>query len=31
MLDRSGIESEVVRQNIIPYDPYLPNDEEDAR
>ncbi|KAJ5254700.1 hypothetical protein N7497_007831 [Penicillium chrysogenum] len=30
MLDRSGIESEVVRQNIIPDDPYQSTEEEDT-
>ncbi|CAG8923331.1 unnamed protein product [Penicillium salamii] len=29
MLDRSGIESEIVRQNIIPDDPYQPNKADD--
>ncbi|CAG8237876.1 unnamed protein product [Penicillium olsonii] len=29
MLDRSGIESEIVRQNIIPDDPYQPNQAAD--
>lgn len=31
MLDRSGIESEVVTHNIIPDDPYQPDEEEDTR
>lgn len=31
MLDRSGIESEVVMQNIIPDDPYQSTEEEDMR
>lgn len=31
MLDRSGIESEIVRQNIIPDDPYQPNQAADPR
>ena len=31
MLDRSGIESEVVRKNIIPDDPYQSAEEEDTR
>ncbi|KAJ6078605.1 hypothetical protein N7467_008358 [Penicillium canescens] len=30
MLDRSGIESEVVTHNIIPDDPYHPEEEEDT-
>ncbi|KAJ6177297.1 hypothetical protein N7485_004211 [Penicillium canescens] len=30
MLDRSGIESEVVTHNIIPDDPYHPDEEEDT-
>ncbi|KAJ5312173.1 hypothetical protein N7508_003003 [Penicillium antarcticum] len=30
MLDRSGIESEVVTQNIIPDDPYQPDAEDDT-
>jgi hypothetical protein len=31
MLDRSGIESELVSQNIIPDDPYQSNEEEETR
>lgn len=31
MLDRSGVESEVIRQNIIPDDPYQPNKAEDPK
>lgn len=31
MLDRSGIESELVSQNIIPDDPYQSTEEEETK